>query len=482
MIYSEIYHFMHPEIKTLNLLRSYEFDVLIEENNNWFAGKLKLSPEIIVFRVAGEECGKRKFKDKWRDKKHLICKDANRTFLLFGLRLITGKERILGGHSDGITFFEYSYVVDYAIHFPGDNFGDFSITGLRIYSSTIADWTGNTNTQRRISKKYSTGSKITHDEESLFELEATINDKIFLGIYYNVSMYWSPHEFKSGLMFPPSLIVDFKERLDGHSIKQQFDKICTLFQFLVGQTLFIEEIQLAPSEGFINNASMYYASSKKERGKNRQTILFPLGKDIIFDQSNTPTLPLFLFEKFYLLNDIEYGFFAKYLRYKSMSNPEEKFLGFFRILEKITFNSKEFLDTEKLNKLISRAKPYLYKKFGDKRNVDSFLKGLSRYNRSKYNTEKCIQDFFHSIPESTTKNWKYNKSDIGGICKLRNDIIHANDYYISDSDLIEKMYFIEILLIFALSHKIGFCTEFSAKFITRFEGYRNIQNGHDKIL
>ncbi len=118
----------------------------------------------------------------------------------------------------------------------------------------------------------------------------------------------------------------------------------------------------------------------------------------------------------------------------------------------------------------------MYKKFGEKKDVDSFLRGIPRHNRSKYNTEKCVQDFFRSIPETMTTNWKYKKNDIGGICKLRNDIVHANDYYISDTDLIERMYFIEILLIFSLSHKIGLCTEFCTEFVTRFEGYRNIQN------
>ncbi len=466
---------MHSEDKTLNLLKSYEFNVLVGENNNWFAGKLTLSPENIVFRIVGEECGKRKFKDKWRDKEYLICKDINKTFVLFGLRVVAGQERILGYHTDGIGFFEYSYAVEYVIYFPCDIYNDFSITGIRIHSSTIADWIGNTNTQKRISNKYSAGDKKSFDIEELFEFRVNILDKISLGIYYNVLTYWSPHEFKSGLMFPPSLTIDFTEKLDRRLIKHQFDKVCTLFQFLVGRSLFIEKVDLVPSSGILNNASMYYVSGKKKGVDNSQPILFPLGKDIRFNQSSLPALPLCLFESFYSLDDTEYGYFAKYLRYKSMFNSKDRFLGFFRILEKLTFKVKEFVDADKLNQLISKAKPYLYKKFGEKKSVDSFLKGLSRHNKSKYNTEKCIQDFFCSIPEFVTADWKYKKSDIGGICKLRNDIVHANKYDISDMELIERMYFIEILLIFALSHKIGFSTEFCTEFITGFEGYRNIQ-------
>lgn len=475
---------MHTEDKTLELLKSYEFDVMVGESNNWFAGKLTLSPTKIIFRVAGEECGKRVYKDKWRNKEIQICKDINRTFVLFGLRVIAGQQRALGYHPDGISFFESTYSVEHVICFPFDIYDDFSITGIRIHSSTIADWIGNTNTQERINSKYLAGLTKAFDTEELFEFSVNILDKISLGIYYNVSMYWSPHEYRSGLTFPPSLIVDFKEKLDSRNIKNQFDKVYTLFHFLVGSSLVVEKIGLVPNRGGSSKASMYYTSDKKDVDAidPSKPILFPLGKDIRFDQSGLPALPLGLFENFYSFDDTEYGYFAKYVRYKSMSNPEDRFLGFFRLLEKLTFKAKEFVDGEKLHQLISRAKPYLYKKLGEKKSVDSFLKGLARYNRSKYNTEKCIQDFFLSIPETMTSDWQFKRSDIGSICKLRNDIVHANDYYVSDADLIDRMYFIEILLIFALSRKIGFSTEFCAKFVTRFDGYRNVRNRHNKSL
>ena len=77
-----------------------------------------------------------------------------------------------------------------------------------------------------------------------------------------------------------------------------------------------------------------------------------------------------------------------------MPNPEDKFLGFFRILEKLTFKGKEFVDADKLNQLIDKTRLFLYKNLGNKKSVDNFLKRLPKWNKSKYNTEKCIQDFF----------------------------------------------------------------------------------------
>jgi hypothetical protein len=103
-----------------------------------------------------------------------------------------------------------------------------------------------------------------------------------------------------------------------------------------------------------------------------------------------------------------------------------------------------------------------------------FIKNLPRYNNSKYNTEKCIQDFYLSIPSDLTKNWKFQKKDIGFICRLRNDITHANDYYVSDVDLEEKTKFIEILLIFSLCSKIGIRHDITSKLIDRISGYKFI--------
>ncbi len=138
-----------------------------------------------------------------------------------------------------------------------------------------------------------------------------------------------------------------------------------------------------------------------------------------------------------------------------MENPEERFLGYFRILESLCFNKKSYLDEVLLEKLSNRIKPYLIKVFGDKKSVTSFLKGLPRYNNSKYNTQKCILDFYLKIPVLLSGTWKLEKSNIGEICKLRNDITHANDYSISDSRLEENVKFIEVLLVFSLFEKLA---------------------------
>lgn len=48
----------------------------------------------------------------------------------------------------------------------------------------------------------------------------------------------------------------------------------------------------------------------------------------------------------------------------------------------------------------------------------------------------------------------FKRSDIQGICKLRNDMTHANDYIVSEEDLYQYTKFIHQLLIFALVNKL----------------------------
>ena len=112
-----------------------------------------------------------------------------------------------------------------------------------------------------------------------------------------------------------------------------------------------------------------------------------------------------------------------------------------------------------------------FKKFNDSKNVKSFLNGIPSYNKSKYNTEKCIQDFFELLPNELSKNWKFTKRDIGDICKLRNDITHANDYYISEIEIEEKTKFLEVLLVLKLCTKIGLSLDIASKFIHFINGY-----------
>jgi hypothetical protein len=64
-------------------------------------------------------------------------------------------------------------------------------------------------------------------------------------------------------------------------------------------------------------------------------------------------------------------------------------------------------------------------------------------------------DFYKSLPATARKKLALDQSNIGSICKLRNDISHANDFYISEEALRVNCVFVESLLIFAMFETIG---------------------------
>ncbi|WP_335852178.1 HEPN domain-containing protein [Aeromonas hydrophila] len=159
-----------------------------------------------------------------------------------------------------------------------------------------------------------------------------------------------------------------------------------------------------------------------------------------------------------------------------MNNIEERFLGYFRLLESLCYQTKCHLDPDALNALIKRVKPFVRRYFNNSKGVSSFLSGIPRFNRSKYNTEKCISDFYRTLSTTITNEWNLNSEDIKDICTLRNDITHANDFYINEQELTRKTVFIETLLIFSLGEKIGIDTEIMGAVIHRLNGYHILIN------
>ena len=209
--------------------------------------------------------------------------------------------------------------------------------------------------------------------------------------------------------------------------------------------------------------------------------MFPLGKNLRLDFTGLPELPSDVFSNYLQLPEKVKGYFKKFLTSQGMNNPEDRFLGFFRILESLCYKKKNFLDENLLNILVARVEPYFIKRFSDKKSVKGFLSGINRYNGSKYNTAKCIQDFYVRIEKTIADKWIFSKSDIVSICSLRNDITHANDYNVTEQEIEEKTKFVEVLVYFALFESIGVDLSISTKVIDRVYGYHIIKKPQEII-
>jgi len=346
------------------------------------------------------------------------------------------------------------------------------VLSLSIHSEAIKKWVGNTEKQEEIIRSYHNKEPIFDSPEKLTEFGQEMPN--YGGVYvgYNLSMHSSSPGFSSGICFPPSISLVFENPISINASYCKYLEIYSLLALFNGNDFAVDLIEVKfGSSSFSQAGTIYFPTTNNIPRHDQGYPLFPLGKNIRFDSLGLPELPLESFNYYFSLPDKKRGYFKKLLTYQRMDNPEERFLGFFRILESLCFKKKFFLDEDVLEDLSKRIKPYLVKRFNDKKSVASFLKGIPRYNGSKYNTEKCIQDFYVKVPVEISKNWTVQKSDIGSICSLRNDITHANDYYVSVHEVEEKSKFVEVLLILALFESINIDLSVSSRIIDRLSGY-----------
>ncbi|CAG35900.1 ApeA N-terminal domain 1-containing protein [Desulfotalea psychrophila] len=463
---------MSFNLEALELAETYDFGVVVNDGANNFAAKLNLSPEKITITIMGEGGDERNCSLGYCDVDSLICRDLNNTFFLHELTFVKGSSRLISHHPKHIGFFESTFEVGYVIFSPSHLDENNLVESISIHSNKISEWVGTTNTQEEIIRAYNDKEPILECPEKLNEFLTPLDGVGILGVGYNLSMHSSSPRFSAGISFPPSLTIVFLNGQISKIVMDSFRKLYALLAFFMGDDFLVEQVDISFGSSFRSRKGTLYYPSKGLCPRYEQGYsLFPLGLNVRFDSLGLPALPVTSFNNYYSLPEVYSGYFSKYLKYKRMENPEERFLGFFRILESLCFNKKSYLDEELLGQMCDRVKPYLIKKFGDKENATSFLRGIPRYNNSKYNTEKCIQDFYSRIPKLVSGKWKVEKRDIGSICKLRNDITHANDYYINNNEIEEKVKFMEVLLVYSLFEKLGVELTTTAEIAYRMQGY-----------
>lgn len=459
---------MEIKIEKLELEKAYKFDVLAQDRKNNFAAKLALSPTIITLTIMGEKHGDRNLSFEQRNLDQFICKSGNKTFVLINLRCLSRSRIMIPDQNKDIDFFEYIFMVDHVIFSPTNLHKNNSILSISIHSSVLEKWIGNTKTQEEIIRSY---HKKEFEVLNLTEFVQKLENLGRICVEYNLSIHDSPSNFSSGITFPPTLSLRLDNSIHFSQLNRRYSEIYSLMAFLIGNDFSVELVEISFESG--KKGTLYYPSEKIRPTHDPSYALFPLGKNLRFEFEfeGLPPLPLSTFNSYMSLPEIEIGYFKKYLKYRRMENPEERFLGFYRILESLCSKKKNYLDEKLLENLITRFKPYLIKRFDDKKNVTKFLQRIPKWNSQKYDTKKCIQDFYSKIPSTIAEKWELKKSDIEAICKLRNDITHANEYCASEFEIEEKSKFIEILLVLALFEKIDVDVTISSQIIYRITGY-----------
>ncbi|WP_446326624.1 ApeA N-terminal domain 1-containing protein [Burkholderia pseudomallei] len=472
---------MMERIEELRLNQSYSFYVTVESNGTHFAGELALAPTACSLTIRGDVLQDRSPDFPYDGIDELTCESFEGTFILYGLKPMGAHNRALQHFPTSIWHFERKYSVSKVIFVHGSVISRIAVQGIEIDSRSISQWVGSTTTQDEIVQKYDNGTLFSSANDIPDEFEHVLGDPGTLRIVYKPSTHYSGEVFSMGLRFPPVLLQTFNTSKSGIEVIECFRKIETIFSFLIGHPLDIQSIRLINKDGRRYRLSLYLSRGPYVESE-RSRLLFPLGRNLRINHMGLPEFPLDSLTRYFELPGHEQRYFEKYLKYRQMENPEERFLGFFRLLEKLCFQKDFFVDENRLNALINRAKPFLIRHFDDSKNVSRLLKGIPRLNSSKLNTAGCILKFLKLIPSDLLDIWIYGPSDIEPICKIRNDLSHANEFEPEEFEMDRKAKFIEVLLIIRLLWKIGVSIEVGASIVPRIIGHDLIRRPVEPVV
>jgi len=458
----------------LNLKDSYQFKVTIENNGTHFVGELSLSPEECILVVRGDIFEGREPAFDIELNELLVHDCFGATLFLFGLKQKESCFQHIGRYPRPISHFEIEYRISHVMYSRMTLSGEVSFAEVELHSPSISQWVASTQTQDDIVERYSNGTLFPYSGALPTEFEQRLAGLGVLSVRYQPSTHYSVEAFNVELRFPPVLCLSFDDNKTGGQIIQNLRELDTLFTFLIGGPLNINAVKITTSLGRMHKLSLYFPNASSGVG-SRDYPWFPLGINLRFDHMGLPEFPLDSFAKYFDLAPEAKTFFKKYLKYCAMHNPEERFLGFFRLLEKLCFQKESFLPEKKLVTLIERFTPGLIRYFGDKKNVERFLARMVNLNNSKLNTEACIVRFIKKLPSDLLGRWIYGLSDITAICKLRNDLTHANEIEPEGVEIERKAKFIETLLAIFLLSKIGISLENGALIAPRIRGHHLIE-------
>jgi len=455
------------DVKELLLSDTYHFDVTVHDAGVPFAGALSLSPHEITLRVMGERSMERSPTLSWKDSDSVVCSDVTATYILGGLRFRRGRNANLE-RTPPRSFFEATFDVAFVVYLPQQQRED-SFLGVELFSSTVDAWVGGTKKQEEILRRHSArDASIFHDRKLLTEFRGGVGSTGQFGLSYSPSASYSPQDFRSELRFPPCFWSSTGSNL---TARESYSLVCdlyTLLAFLTGDEIELEKVRLpSAGRGLPSNPATLYFRTDHARRSTHSLVLFPLGHDLRYDTLHLPPLPLQALEAFFALDPARRRRFEKYVRYRRLQNVEERFLGYFRLLERLTEQRASFVDEGKLEGLIKRARQYLVRTFADKKGVDGFLRGLPRFNRMKFNTERCLAAFLDELPEESLKRWKFGKGDLANICKWRNDLSHANEHGVDKQTAHDFTAFVEAMLVVRLLAELGVTYAASAVIVER---------------
>ena len=398
----------------------------------------------IILIMYGELNAKSSYKSN-RTFKKLICTNyLNSNFILLDVKLFKSQNSRL---NENIGSFYDEYEVSEILFNSKNNVKIDNFIQLSFSSKDLQKWIQTTNLQRKILDNYLLKE---HNNIDLKEVVIDI-ENMYLIIHYPTTRYLDSSNNRAGIKFKPTINLSFQQEVSFEYIRKKYFELLNLLYLVFGYDLNIDEINLLNDESSFS----YFYKQKLDRTYDKN-VFIPLGHNLKFN-NNIMETPLSIFQNYFKLDDYKKSFFKVFRKYKMFHYTEDKFLGYFRILENLMFDKKEKF-TE------SYMKIYL-------ENINlSDEEKLEEKSKLEKNLDKSIIDrkekikfivFHNKFINVVSDNYKLkvNFTDVEEIVKLRNDISHFNDYKITQNNLEKYIDYLEILVNYVLLRLIGYSDE-----------------------
>lgn len=444
----------------LLLNKNYTIDVKIDYNlNYWVSGILTISQNEIKLVLYGEtnENSKYEYNENFEQ---LTCTNyLNTVLVLINVNLTKSHHANLDQNRGS---FYSEYIVEEIVFNKNHKTDISNFDKISFKSKDLKRWIGHTQLQNDITDAYFSKS-INQVDTTEFSIAI---GNMYLSIFYPISSYWSPSEYKAGLEFNPVVNIAFQEEVSFTYIRAIYQELLHLLYLLYGYDLNIEEVTLYTSDDTFS----YYYKQKLDRTNDRSHFI-PLGHNLKFNDNNILETPLDIFKNFFQLDKYNKSFFYAFRKYKMFHYSEEQFLGYFRILENLMFKSDELFTEEFLNIYIENVNLSPDEKNKEKELLTGKLNPKSVINTPlKQRKEKIKFIIYHyNILKILPQNYKLliEFKDVESIVKLRNDITHFDNYTILQNDLEKYIDYLEFVTTYTLMKLIGFSDEHFTN-VTRF--------------
>lgn len=455
---SEALHFGNPRT----------FDITISSDGHSFAGSVNVSRHSVELRVAADEFADRKLSLP-QHLDEIICFGRNFTILLVSLKCHEHHGKWIGG-SNSVRRTEVRYVAQMAVWSECTSQQYWSFHRAKISASFISAWAGFTSIQNELlnPKYFDPNQPIS---TPLTEFEVTAQQGGWFALRYLVNTTYASPARELKLSLTPVIDLKFESPAVVAELFHHIKKVYELLSFLAGHYICIDIIKL---ESERDQAFLFFPIP--ERARNGNDILMPLGKGIESYQNPYLPFPVSTISEYFLKYGKENLLISKYVAINSLPQSEDRFLGLFRLLEKCCHQKAEYVDSTRLSELLTRAKPFLVKRLNAKaQDVKSLIGRINNVNQAKYNTASCIGKFLRSLPAPFQEDLHFKGDDIKKICDLRNDLVHANIFTASETEIYFYTLFVNALLVVKICLELGMTEELAVYYASRTPNFHDLE-------